>query len=188
MFRLFVAFRPPAAILDQLLALMEGVTGARWQSKEQLHLTLRYIGDVDRHQAEDVATALQAVRFQPFSIKLSGVGNFDHKDQSRPIWAGVNPIHGLNDLHKKIDRAFIRTGLEPESRAYIPHITLARFGARFGAQSGNDKADVRPWLHVNEGLCSAPFVLDHIALLESDIGKDGVRYQEVMRVDCAGAQ
>ena len=57
MHRLFVALRPPVPVRDHLLDLMHGVEGARWQSDDQLHLTLRFIGEVDRHQASDIAAA-----------------------------------------------------------------------------------------------------------------------------------
>ena len=56
--RLFVALRPPRPIRQQLLAAMHGISGARWQDDEQLHLTLRFIGEVDHHRAEDIAAAL----------------------------------------------------------------------------------------------------------------------------------
>src|SRR5687768_8380838 len=63
MHRLFVGLRPPPAIRARLLALMGGVTGARWQDDSQLHLTLRFIGEVERPRAEDIATALSNVHF-----------------------------------------------------------------------------------------------------------------------------
>ena len=175
MHRLFVAFRPRPVICEGLLRLMEGVPGARWQSEDLLHVTLRYIGDVDQHRAEDVALAVQGLRFSPVELWLSGVGSFDHKDQSRPIWAGVAPATPLANLHKKVDHALVRSGLPPEGRAYIPHVTLARFG--------KEKADVAPWLNAHAEFRSDPFILDHLALFESHISRDGPRYEEVMRVD-----
>ncbi len=159
------------------MRLMEGVPGARWQSEDLLHITLRYIGDVDRHQAEDVALAVQGLRFGPIELWLSGVGSFDHKDQSRPIWAGVAPMAPLASLHKKVDQALVRSGLPPEGRAYIPHVTLARFG--------KEKGDVMGWMNAYADFRSDPFMLDHLALFESHISRDGPRYVEVMRVMAA---
>jgi 2'-5' RNA ligase len=94
MHRLFVAIRPPQFILDQLLDMMGGVQNARWQDEEQLHLTLRFIGEVDRHQAEDVAAALGAVRSHPFEISLSGVGSFSKRGKGT-LWAGIGPQDSL---------------------------------------------------------------------------------------------
>ena len=72
--RLFVAYRPPAGIIQHLLTTMGGVAGAHWQTEEQLHLTLRFIGEVDRHVAADVAAALATVHHPRFEIALDGIG------------------------------------------------------------------------------------------------------------------
>ena len=141
---------------------------------ENYHLTLRFIGEVESRIADDIVAVLESLTFAPLELRLSGVGTFDRKDQGRPLWAGVTPHDGLNHLHKKIDHALLRAGVEAEHRAYHPHITLARFS--------RDKGDTAEWLAANSSLSSAPFVLDHIALYESHIGSDGAHYEEVMRV------
>src|SRR3546814_1491418 len=69
MHRLFVALEPPAAVRHQLLDLMGGIANARWQTEAQLHLTLRFIGEVDRHRAEDVAAALGGIHHRRFEIR-----------------------------------------------------------------------------------------------------------------------
>lgn len=127
MHRLFVAIRPPRAMRQRLLAAMGGVPGARWQSDDQLHLTLRFIGEVERPCAEDVAAALGAVHHPRFAIALDGVGQFDRRGRVEALWAGVTPHAPLKALHNKVDHALVRLGLPPEGRAYLPHITLARF-------------------------------------------------------------
>ena len=71
MHRLFVAIRPPETVRERLLDLMEGMPGMRWQDDGQLHLTLRFIGEVDRPVAEDLSAALQHIRFERFSLALS---------------------------------------------------------------------------------------------------------------------
>jgi len=74
MHRLFVAIRPPQPIRQALLSLMGSVANARWQNDEQLHLTLRFIGEVDRHQAEDIAAILGSVHHPALEIGLEQVG------------------------------------------------------------------------------------------------------------------
>jgi RNA 2',3'-cyclic 3'-phosphodiesterase len=76
MHRLFVALRPPPAIRDMLIDTMGGVPGARWQDDEQLHITLRYIGEVDRRMGEDVAHALAGIHGVPLSLSIAGIGSF----------------------------------------------------------------------------------------------------------------
>jgi 2'-5' RNA ligase len=171
MHRLFVAIRPPADQRAHLLSLMTGVDTARWQSDDQLHLTLRFIGAVDRHGANDVADALGSIRFAPFDINLSGVGTFDRRGAVDTLWAGVKPRDPLAALHRKIDRACVSTGLHPEGRAYLPHITLARFGRTGGL--------VDPFLARHAALTGPSFRVTGFTLFESRLGQHGADYHPV---------
>lgn len=173
MHRLFVAIRPPAAIRDQLQDLMEGVPGARWQDDEQLHLTLRFIGEVEGPLAEDIAAVLQTIHHPAFPIMLSGLGKFDSRGRVHTLWAGVRPHDMLAHLHRKVDQALVRVGLQPERRAYLPHVTLARFGRE---ASSPDALLAR-----HAGLSSAPFEIDHFALYESHLSQAGAHYEMVAR-------
>ncbi len=178
MHRLFVGFRPPAAIRAQLQALAGGVAGARWQSDAQLHCTLRYIGEVERPVAEDVAVALGNVRFAPFELAIAGVGEFDSRGRPNALWAGVRPHETVSQLHQKIDQALVRIGLPPERRAYLPHITLARMNVAAGATAR--------FLESHAGLASAPFPVDTFLLFESHLGRDGASYEAIERYPLRG--
>ena len=173
MHRLFIAIRPPAAIRTQLLGLMGGIAGARWQDDDQLHLTLRFIGEVDRHLAADSAAVLGSVHHTPFDIALSGIGEFDRKGRRDALWAGVTPHDALTALHHRIDQALVRIGIAPETRAYLPHITLARFG-RVGGE-------IDAFAASHGGLSSTPFTVTHFGLFESTLGGEGARYELVER-------
>ena len=173
MHRLFVAIRPPRAIRDQLLALMGGVRGARWQSDDQLHLTLRFIGEVDRHLAEDVHAALGVIHHPRFEVALSGIGGFERRGQPHALWAGVAPHEPLKALHKKIDQALGRAGIGPDERAYLPHITLARLNRSSGPVAG--------LLEEAGGVTSPPFVVDGFSLYESQLTPEGAIYSVVER-------
>jgi len=173
MHRLFTAIRPPAAIRDRLLAAMGGISGARWLADEQLHLTLRFIGEVDRHQARDVHAALGAVHHPRFDLALAGLGAFDRRGQVEVIWAGVTPHEAVKALHRKIDQALTRAGVEPDRRAFAPHITMARMKGGAGP--------VRHLIETAGGLTSEPFAVDHFALYESQLTPEGPIYTEVER-------
>lgn len=168
MVRLFVAIRPPDTIRTQLLALMEGVDGARWQDEDQLHLTLRFIGEVEQRLAEDIVLALRRIQADPFQIALSGVGTFERKGRVNLLWAGVSPDAALAALSRKIDRALVTMGLPPESRAFKPHITLARFGKTTG--------NIGPFLAIHGGLSSPAFPIRSYHLYESTLGASGSHY------------
>src|ERR671913_118115 len=111
MHRLFVAIRPPETIREQLLDLMEGVPDLRWQQDEQLHLTLRFIGEVERPIANDIAAELVRVHLDRFALSLEGVGQFE-KHRHGALWAGVRPKEQLKALNAKIERACQSVGLE----------------------------------------------------------------------------
>lgn len=175
MHRLFVAVRPPPFVRDLLIDTMGGVEGLRWQDDEQLHCTLRFVGEVDGRVAEDLAAALQAIRFQPFEVRVSGIGRFEQR-RGGTLWAGVTPRDPLAALAAKIDRACTSVGLPPERRAYHPHITLARWSR--GA------ASVQPFLERYVGLASSPWTVDRFALFESRLGREGAHYEMV--ADYAG--
>ncbi len=172
MHRLFVALRPPRAIRERLLATMEGVPGARWQDDEQLHLTLRFIGEVDRHFAEDVAAALGSVRHPPVALALDGVGSFMRSGRGS-LWAGLAPQEPLRSLHRSVEGACRRAGLPPESRAFHPHITLARLSRGAGPPA--------PFLECWAGLASATFTMDSMILFESRLGSAGAAYTSIAR-------
>lgn len=174
MHRLFVALRPPPVIRDRLMDVMHGIPDARWQDDEQLHLTLRFIGEVDGGKADDIVLALTGMRAKPVTAALAGVGSFGPGDAATTLWAGVSPRLPLTALHAKIDRALTTTGLAPDRRAYRPHVTLARLSRSAGRSSL-----VRRWLAEHAALTSAPFVLDRIVLYESTLGRDGARYDAV---------
>lgn len=176
MHRLFVAIRPPEQIREQLLNLMEGVENARWQDEEQLHLTLRFIGEVDRHVAEDVAAALDKLRHFGFEMCLSGVGRFAKRGKGT-LWAGVAPQGTLQALHGKVDQACRQAGIAPDRRAYHPHITLARFNG----VTGPVDTFIRRWA----GLSSPAFTAKAIDLYESRLTSSGATYTIVARYPLA---
>ena len=179
MHRLFVAVRPPAFVRAQLLDLMEGLQGARWQDEDQLHLTLRFVGEVERHQAEDVAAALGTIHHPAFDLALSGLGSFARRGTPVTLWAGVTPHEPLKSLHKKIDQALARAGVQPDRRAYAPHITLARLGP-----SGDP---IRPLMAQAGGISSLPFAVTDFRLYESVLSPHGASHSVVARYPLSSA-
>ncbi len=170
MHRLFAAIRPPELIRDQLIDLMDGGEELRWQSEEQLHLTLRFMGPVERPQAEDIAAALGGIGGQPFELRLAGVGRFAQR-RGGALWAGVAPKEPLAKLAAKIDRACVAAGLEPERRAYHPHVTLARWKG--------PEPDLASFLRANAGLTSEPWPVTVFTLYESHLLREGAHYEAI---------
>lgn len=171
MHRLFVAILPPEHIRDLLIDAMDDSPDFRWQDDEQLHLTLRFVGEVDRPVAEDLANSLARIRADPFSIRVSGVGRFEQRNGGA-LWAAVEPKEPVTALASKIERACQQVGLEPEHRAFHPHITLARW-------KGRRSREIADFLDRRRGLKSAPFEVDAFTLFESRLSRHGAHYEEV---------
>ena len=171
MHRLFVAIRPPPTIRDLLIDAMGDSPELRWVGDEQLHLTLRFIGEVERPLADDIALALSRLRAEPFELGIAGVGLFEQRSGGA-LWAGVQPKPPVAALAAKVERACVSAGLEPERRAFHPHITLARFG-RHSARPA------QALLERNRALASPPFAVTSFILYESHLSRHGPHYQEV---------
>jgi RNA 2',3'-cyclic 3'-phosphodiesterase len=168
MIRLFVALDLPEAIRDALLAVQGGVPGARWSRAEQMHLTLRFIGEVAENVARDIDDALATIRAPSFSLELSGVGEFGGKNP-RALWAGVKSSEPLLHLQRKVETALQRIGLDPESRKYSPHITLARLKAA-------PREKVVQFLTHASLFAAGPFPVDQFVLFSSHTSQSGAIY------------
>ena len=171
MHRLFVAVRPPPQIRECLIAAMGGITGARWQTDDQLHLTLRFLGEVDRHCASDVHAALGAIHHPRFDAAVKGVGTFERRGRPDVVWAGVTPLEPLRALARKVDQAIARVGIEPDRRAFHAHITLARLGRSAGQVHG--------FMSAAAGLATPAFTVDAFQLCESRLTPEGAVYTPV---------
>jgi 2'-5' RNA ligase len=171
MHRLFVAIRPPPPIRDLLLDAMDDSADFRWQDDAQLHLTLRFVGEVERPLANDLADALGRIRASRFDIRVAGVGRFEQRN-SGALWAGVEPKAPVATLAAKIERVCQSVGLEPERRAFHPHITLARW-------KGRRTREVQDFLERTRGLSSEPFAVDEFILFESRLSRHGAHYEPV---------
>ena len=171
--RLFVGIRPPSFIRDALIDLMDGVDNARWQDDDQLHLTLRYIGEVDTHLADDLAERLGAVDQPAFDLRIEGTGIFERKGTAHTLWAGIAPSPELVRHQQRIERICVTAGLEPEHRKYHPHITLARLNQSSGP--------LAPFCARTAGLALGPWSVDSYILYESTLHPEGSLYEPVVR-------
>jgi len=171
MHRLFVALRPPLEIRRRCLAAMVGgPLGWAWQEDAQLHVTLRFIGEVERPVAEDIAAALGSVRAPEVEVGLQGVGFFD-QGRHGALFARAVPRDPIQALHKKIDHALTIIGLQPERRSFLPHITLAR--------RRRTSADPASWLEARSALFAEADRVGEFILYESHLGHDGPFYEAV---------
>ena len=177
--RLFVALPLPEDARARLSALQSGVPGARWVAQDNLHLTLRFIGETDRHGAEELDAGLGLIRAPAFGLTLSGVGFFDRGRYAHTLWAGTTSPEPVVFLRDKIESVAVRAGLAPERRKFSAHVTLARL---------DDVPSVRlgPYLETRHGFAAGPYPIVHFTLFESRPGGDGVHYEPLADYPLAG--
>ena len=123
--RLFIALEIPAEVATGLTLHRGGLSGARWIEPADYHITLRFLGDVDRRMANDVDYMLSDLTAYPFEVTLDALGSFGG-DKPRALFARAQPGKALTDLQADLERQMRRLGLPAEARKFVPHVTLAR--------------------------------------------------------------
>ncbi len=167
--RLFVGLALPPPLRAALHGLQGGLRGARWVAPENLHLSLRFVGEVDRRQANDLAEELAFVRAAPFGLRLAGAGVFGSGRRPRVLWAGVAAEPALAALKRQVDAACTRAGFGPDERRFTPHITLAR--VKGGAPGAAERR-----ASGLAGAVSGEFAVDAFVLFESHLRAEGAQY------------
>lgn len=166
--RLFTALEIPADIAFSLSLLRGGLPGARWIDPENFHITLRFIGDIDRAVAGEVADSLMRISRPGFEICLDGLGAFGGR-KPHSLYAGVRGSPQLKELQGEHERLMQRLGLEPERRKFTPHVTLARL-------RGSTQPDVADYLALRGRFVTPPFPVGRFVLLSSRDSRGGGPY------------
>ncbi|MEO8606856.1 MAG: RNA 2',3'-cyclic phosphodiesterase [Chloroflexota bacterium] len=172
MHRLFIAIDLPDDLKNDLGNLCSGIDGAKWVKREQMHLTLRFIGDVDDPGLESIKSALQKIQAASFDMHLEGIGQFPPKGNPRVLWVGLKSPPALNNLQRQINTSITSLGLPPEDHPFSPHITLARFKTPPHAES------VRQFFAQHATFKSEPFPVQSFILFSSILAPQGPTYRK----------
>lgn len=124
--RLFVAVDLPEPVKQAVAGIRGDLPGARWVPTEQLHLTLRFIGEAEAATVRLITESLGRVRGAPFDLTMEEVGHFPPGRRPRVLWVGMAESAPLLDLQRQVEHALVTTGIPPEERQFSPHITIAR--------------------------------------------------------------
>ncbi|MDP6603643.1 MAG: RNA 2',3'-cyclic phosphodiesterase [Rhodospirillales bacterium] len=179
--RLFVGIVLPADVRERLGGLCAGLAGTRWVAAENMHVTLRFIGDVDRTALDDVHAALSSLEAPAFALRLAGIGCFESRRRVRAIWAGIEKSPSLNHLAEKVESAIVRAGFAPEGRKFKGHVTLARL-------KNVPVATIGGYLESHSAFAAGPFSVESFALFSSRLGKDGPVYERLANYALAAVQ
>ena len=169
MIRLFVGLELEWPLRERLRLLAGGVPGARWVPAENYHLTLRFIGEVPAHRAEEIDLALAALRGRAFALSFAGVGTFAKAGRELSLWVRAERNPALEHLQTKIETALQRIGLPPERRRFTPHVTLARL-------DNVPEAKLAAFVQANNLFRAGPVQIGHFTLFSSRLGKEASAY------------
>lgn len=171
--RLFFGVEIPPAIKERLLNVQAPVDGAKWQNAEQLHLTLLFLGTLDDDQVSTVCASARGIQQAQFWLAVSGLGCFGQPQKPRNLWAAVAPTEPLSLLHDALMSRIQGPARPSESRAFRPHITLARFKRQAGS--------VEALLDEHGNAAFGHFPVDEFCLFESSQGPSGSVYSVLER-------
>lgn len=181
--RLFVAINLPDKLRDDIYegvsALRQDGLPARWVDPESYHVTMKFIGDVRPEQKDAMAEMLRRTLsgYRPVEVGLEDVGAFPSLRRPRVIWLGITPTPQLRALKHDLEHAYARLGVERETRAFRPHLTLGR--ARNDAEAGDfrELESLSSEIEVEGG-----FTATHLDLMRSVRKSDGAVYHVESRV------
>lgn len=171
--RLFVGIAMPDEVADRLGMIGGGIPGARWVARNNLHLTLRFLGDTDAIQAEDLIEALHRLPPVQVVVRIAGLGLFGDRRRQQQLYADVEPTPELGHLNQKLEQIAQRCGFEPERRRFHPHVTLARM-------RNPDKRRLGQFLEANACLSLPAFETGTFTLFRSHLGSEGAMYEPLV--------
>ncbi len=164
---MFIALPLPPAVRDTVAALSQALAGLAWTRPEQLHLTLRFLGEVTDTRLEPMVERLRTVHVEPFVLPIEGVGTFPPKRPPRVVFVGVGSGHPrLFQVRQRLDDAVLASGLPLDVRSFHPHITLARCGEKLSPA-------VLRWLHTHREFAAPPFRVETFDLYSSELRPTG---------------
>jgi RNA 2',3'-cyclic 3'-phosphodiesterase len=165
--RLFIAITLPDPVREALAALAQPLPGVSWTQPGQLHLTLRFLGDVPTTTTEAIQAKLKTVCVEPFVLPVEGVGTFPPNRPPRVVWVGTGAGHPrLFQLRQRLDDALLATGLDLDVRTFHPHATLARCQENAGPA-------VAHWLHTHRAFEAPPLRVEAFDLYASELRPSG---------------
>lgn len=170
-YRLFVAIDLSEGAKEAIRVLRTPLPGAKWVAVDQLHVTLRFIGDADEVLFYKIRDTLTGISVPTFSLTLRGVGYFPPKRDPRVLWVGIERNENLLVLRNLVEKALFACGLEPEGRSFSPHITIARL-------KEVSTVVISPFLQKNALFASPSFPVEEFVLNSSTLAPHGATHRQ----------
>lgn len=175
--RLFTAIDLPEEVISNLKRLLNRLRPSarlKWSPPENLHITTKFIGEWPEERLDEIHAALGAVpSHAPIAIDIRGLGFFPNPHAPRVFWAGIQALPDLASLAAETDAALAALGIEPEKRAFSPHLTLARIKEPVPMQPLREAIAALPSLDFGS------FVVDRFYLYQSRLAPSGSVYTKL---------
>jgi 2'-5' RNA ligase len=175
--------RQRAAQLIDLLG-AGGAAHVKWVAPQNMHLTLKFLGDVPQAEVNAVCQAVAGAvdGAAPFVMRVQGVGAFPHIGRPSTIWIGVDEgARQVGDLQQVVEKALKPLGFPRERRAFHPHLTLGRI-----RRGGTEARGLSDGLRQQQGFDAGETKIDQVTVYASYLDKTGPTYQAMSRVPLTG--
>ena len=173
--RLFIALTPPESVRGAVAALAQPFHGVRWTPVDQIHVTLRFLGDIESSRQPLLLDRLSEIRVDSFPLPVEGAGVFPAKGPPRVLWVGVGSGHPrLHQLRQKIDDALLSVDIAAEVRAFHPHLTVGR-------ATEHAASAVNAWARSHRDFAGPVFSVDAFELYQSELRRSGPEHTLIAR-------
>jgi 2'-5' RNA ligase len=173
--RAFIAVTLTELVIEEIakirMLLQETRGDLRWARMESLHVTLKFLGDIHRHQVEPILEALHKIVsiHSPLCIIVQGLGVFPNVRRPRVLWVGLKG-EGLTELSEAIETALMPLDFPPEDRQFMPHLTLGRVRSLRGWEN------LLPRVKEHENTLFGESMIDRVTLYQSNLRPEGAIY------------
>jgi 2'-5' RNA ligase len=184
--RCFVAVTLPGPLKkgvgEIVRKLRESGADIKWVPEENLHLTLKFLGETEEGRLDEIKDALhkKLSHYRPFYIKIGGVGYFPAGRNPRVIWVGIEEPGSLADIYTEVENAMVKFGYPPEQRPFSPHLTIGR------ARSPKRVAEVIRRLEEFRTVSFDEFVVTAVTLMKSELKPGGAEYSGLTEISLEG--
>lgn len=169
--RLFIAIDTPEQVRDNICELRRNLPGVKWTVRDQLHITMRFIGDTDDPLFNQIKSSLSEIKLPSFGLELTSSGFFPNERRPSVFWLGCSESLPLSNLKDYMNLALDSCGIPPESRKFHPHITVARL------KMPSEK-DCHKLSNIYREMPSASFNVSEFILYSSLLKSDGAEHSK----------
>lgn len=178
--RIFIAIPLAAGVRKKLKTLRFSSDAIRWQPTEQMHITLKFLGDLTQKQVNNLQMALSDISKAAFALTLKGWGTFPNEGRPKIIWARIEASEAIMELQQAVEEVCAAWGFERENRPFVPHVTLGRIK---GSLSRNELENKMSAATDMLGVLTA--MADCFCLYESELGPGGATHRPIKKYPLA---